>query len=176
MLSFIDILLDPRRDERKPRRTNRVPKKPGSESSVDIYQLLLEASKRRRRENRAQLLQSVGVKEYFEEGSIRIDMKTCKGRECELCIKVCPTNALYWRSGEIGVVEDLCVFCGACVLNCIVDNCIQVTRMRSNGEMERFGKPREVLTLINKINSRKRVKRVKTRLPDARTYLKRYGW
>jgi len=152
-----------------------VPKKPDSESSVDIYQLLIEASKRRRREERDQLLQSVGVKEYFEEGSIRIDMKTCKGRECELCIKVCPTKALYWRSGEIGVVKDLCVFCEACVLNCIVDNCIQVTRMRPNGEMERFGTPREIFTLINRINSRKRVERVKSRLPKAENYLKRYG-
>jgi len=141
---------------------------------VDIYQLLLEASKRRRREERAQLLQSVGVKEYFEEGSIRIDMRTCKGTECELCIKVCPTNALYWRSGEIGVVEDLCVFCGACVMNCIVDNCIQVTRRRPNGEMERFSTPEDVLTLLHSLNSRKRSKIVRSRFPDEEAYLKRY--
>ena len=141
---------------------------------MDIYQLLLEASKRRRREKRAQLLQSVGVKEYFEEGSIRIDMRTCRGTECELCIKVCPTNALYWRSGEIGVVEDLCVFCGACVLNCIVDNCIQVTRRRPNGEMERFSTPEDVLTLLHGVNSRKRRKMVRSRFPDEEAYLKRY--
>jgi len=151
-----------------------VPEKPDSESSVDIYQLLLEASKRRRREERAQLLQSVGVKEYFEEGSIRIDMRTCKGTECELCIKVCPTNALYWRSGEIGVVEDLCVFCGACVMNCIVDNCIQVTRRRPNGEMERFSIPEDVLMLLHSLNSRKRSKMVRSRFPDEEAYLKRY--
>ncbi len=151
-----------------------MPEKPDSESSVDIYQLLLEASKRRRREERAQLLQSVGVKEYFEEGSIRIDMRTCKGTECELCIKVCPTNALYWRSGEIGVVEDLCVFCGACVMNCIVDNCIQVTRRRPNGEMERFSTPEDVLTLLHSLNSRKRSKMVRSRFPDEEAYLKRY--
>jgi len=151
-----------------------VPEKPDSESSVDIYQLLLEASKRRRREERAQLLQSVGVKEYFEEGSIRIDMRTCKGTECELCIKVCLTNALYWRSGEIGVVEDLCVFCGACVMNCIVDNCIQVTRRRPNGEMERFSTPEDVLTLLHSLNSRKRSKIVRSRFPDEEAYLKRY--
>ena len=147
---------------------------PMSPGTIDIYQLLKNFSKRRRRERRAQLLQSVGVKEFFEEGSIRIDMRTCKGTECEICIKVCPTNALYWRSGEIGVVEDLCVYCGACVLNCIVDNCIQVTRRRLNGEIERFGTPREVLTLLNDINSRKRVERMKSRLPDAEAYLERY--
>jgi len=144
----------------------------GSSSSVDIYQLLLEASKRRKREKRTRLLQSIGVKEYFEEGSIKIDMRTCKGTECELCIKACPTNALYWRSGEIGVVEELCVFCGACVLNCIVDNCMQVMRRRPDGEVERFGTPREVLTLLNNINSRKRAERVKTRFRDAEAYLK----
>jgi ferredoxin len=151
-----------------------VPEKPDSESSVDIYQLLLEASKRRRREERAQLLRSVGVKEYFQEGSIRIDMRTCRGTECEICIKVCPTNALYWRSGEIGVVEDLCVFCGACVLNCIVDNCIQVTRRRPNGEVERFSTPEDVLTLLYSVNSRKRRKMVRSRFPDDEAYLKRY--
>jgi len=151
-----------------------MPEKPGSESSVDIYQLLLETSKRQRVEERARLLQSVGVKEYFEEGSIRIDKRTCRGTECELCIKVCPTNALYWRSGEIGVVENLCVFCGACVLNCIVDNCIQVTRRRSNGENERFSTPEDVLTLLHGISSRKRGKMVKSRFPDEEAYLKRY--
>lgn len=151
-----------------------MPEKPDSESSVDIYQLLLEASKRRRREERAQLLRSVGVKEYFQEGSIRIDMRTCRGTECEICIKVCPTNALYWRSGEIGVVEDLCVFCGACVLNCIVDNCIQVTRRRPNGEVERFSTPEDVLTLLYSVNSRKRRKMVRSRFPDDEAYLKRY--
>jgi len=151
-----------------------VPEKPGSESSVDIYQLLLETSKRQRMEERARLLQSVGVKEYFEEGSIRIDKRTCRGTECELCIKVCPTNALYWRSGEIGVVENLCVFCGACVLNCIVDNCIQVTRKRPNGEMEKYSTPTDILTIVLNVSSRKRGKMVKSRFPDEEAYLKRY--
>jgi len=151
-----------------------MPEKPDSESSVDIYQLLLETSKRQRIEERARLLQSVGVKEYFEEGSIRIDMRTCRGTECELCIKVCPTNALYWRSGEIGIVEDLCVFCGACVLNCIVDNCIQVTRKRPNGETERFSTPEDVLTLLHTVGSQKRRKMVRSRFPDEEAYLTRY--
>jgi len=151
-----------------------MPEKPHSESSVDIYQLLLETSKKQRMEERARLLQSVGVKEYFEEGSIRIDKRTCRGTECELCIKVCPTNALYWRSGEIGVVEDLCVYCGACVLNCIVDNCIQVTRRRPNGEMEKYSTPNDVLTLVHNVSSRKRGKMVKSRFPDEEAYLKRY--
>jgi ferredoxin len=77
-----------------------MPKKQDETPSIDIYGRLLEASKRKKREKRAQLLQSIGVKEFFEEGNIKIDMKTCKGVECKLCIKACPTNALYWKTGE----------------------------------------------------------------------------
>lgn len=150
-------------------------KKPEENLGINIYQLLLEASKRRKKERRAQLLQSIGVKEYFDEGSIQIDMKTCKGVECKLCIKACPTNALYWKSGEIGIVEELCIFCTACVLSCIVDDCILISRKRPNGETERFGKPWDVSTLLQSINSRSRMKRVKSRFPTPEAYLERYG-
>jgi len=150
-------------------------KRKENDSSIDIYQLLLEASKKQRKEKRTQLLQSVGVKEFFEDGRIRIDKRTCKGVECKLCIKACPTNALYWKSGEVGIVEDLCVFCTACVLSCIVDDCIVVGRERPNGETERFGKPADVLNLLNSINSRNRTKRVETRFPTVEDYLRRYG-
>jgi len=150
-------------------------KRKEDDSSPDIYQLLLEASKKREKEKRAQLLQSIGVKEFFEEGSIRIDKKTCRGVECKLCIKACPTNALYWKSGEVGIVEDLCVFCTACVLSCIVDDCIVVSRERPNGGMERFSKPANVLNLLHIINSRNRTKMVKSRFPTVEDYLRRYG-
>lgn len=141
---------------------------------VDIYGLLLEASTKRRLEKRAQLLGSIGVKEFFNEGSIRVDMKTCKGVECELCIKVCPTNALYWKHGEIGVTDELCIYCTSCVLNCMVDNCIEVKRKRQNGENERFSKPADVFTLWERLNTRKRTDAIKMILPDEETYLKRY--
>jgi len=134
-------------------------------SGADIYQLLLEASKKKRKEKRAQLLQPLGIKEFFEEGSISIDKRTCEGVECKLCIEACPTNALYWKSGEVGIVEELCVFCTACVSNCIVDNCIQVSRKRANGEIEKFKTPRDVLTLLGYINSRKRINRMELRFP-----------
>jgi len=142
---------------------------------TDIYQLLLEASKKKRREKRAQLLQPMGIKEFFEEGSIIIDKRTCKGVECKLCIEACPTNALYWKSGEVGIVEELCVYCTACVSNCIVDNCIQVSRKHPNGEIEKFSTPRDVLTLLGNISSRKRINRVESRFPTVETYLERYG-
>jgi len=144
-------------------------------SSTDIYQLLLEASKKKRREKRAQLLQPIGIKEFFEEGNISIDKRTCKGVECKLCIEACPTNALYWKSGEIGIVEELCVFCAACVSNCIVDDCIRVSRQRPNGETEKISTLRDVLKLLGDISSRQRIKRVESRFPTAEAYLERYG-
>ena len=147
----------------------------GNGSGLDIYQLLLEASKKQEKKTKSELLQSIGVKEYFDGGSIRIDMKTCKGIECKLCIEACPTNALYWRAGEIGIVEELCIFCAACVWSCIVDNCINVGRHRSNGESEMFSTPRRVLTVMRNINSRKRIERLKSRFPDMETFLRKYG-
>jgi len=147
-------------------------------SATNIYDLLLQASERKekeKKEKRAELLKSMEVTEYFEEGSIEIDMKTCRGIECNLCIEACPTNALYWKAGEIGIVEDLCVYCAACVFNCVVDNCIRVRRKRSNGEVEKFNTPRDVLTLLQNINSRKRYDRLRSIFPTAEDYLERYG-
>jgi ferredoxin len=146
-------------------------------SGANIYELLQEASekkKKEKKEKRAELLKSMGVEEYFEEGSVKIDMKTCKGIECNLCVKACPTNALYWKTGEIGIVEDLCVYCAACVFNCVVDNCIEVARRRPNGTVEKFSTPRDVLTLLRNIDLRKRSERLRSRFPTAEDYLKRY--
>jgi len=144
-------------------------------SATDIYQLLLEAFRKRERERKTKLLESVGVKEFFEEGTISVDKNTCKGVECKLCIKACPTNALYWKTGEVGIVEELCVYCAACVYSCIVDNCIQVSRKRPNSQTEKFSTQKQVLTLLDNINSRQRVKRLKSRFPDVETFLKRYS-
>jgi len=143
---------------------------------MNIYDLLLQASEKEKKEKRAELLKSMEVKEYFEEGSVEIDMKTCKGLECNLCVEACPTNALYWKAGEIGIVEDLCIYCAACVFNCVVDNCIRVHRKRPNGKVEKFSTPRDVLTLLNNINSGKRCDRLKSRFPTVEDYLKRYGF
>ena len=132
-------------------------------TSMDIYGILLEAGKKKNREKRAQLLQSIEAKEFFEEGKISIDMKTCRGVECKFCIKMCPTNALYWKSsGEVGITEELCIYCASCVLNCMVDNCVKVERKRSNGEMEQFSKPSDVTKLLEDVNTRNRMKTVKS--------------
>jgi len=149
-------------------------KKVSRNSTTDIYQLLQKTSEEKKKKERAQLLQSIGVKEFFESGTIHIDMKTCRGTECELCIKACPTNALYWKTGEIGIVKELCIYCSACVLNCIVDNCIQISRTRVDGEIEKFSNPEQILRLLQDINTRKRSKTVRLLFPDEKAYLKRY--
>jgi len=152
-----------------------MPKKQDEKTSMDIYELLLEASKKQKKAKREQLLKSVGVKEFFEEGNIKIDMKTCKGVECKLCIKACPTNALFWKTGEIGITEELCIYCTSCVLNCMVDNCIQVERKRANGETERFSTPIQVCSLLERLNVRNRVKTVESVFPEREeTFMKRY--
>jgi len=141
----------------------------------DIFSMLVETIQKEKQKRRQELLKPLGVKEFFVDGRITIDKRTCKGVECKLCIKACPTNALYWQfTGEVGVTEELCIYCGACVLNCIVDDCIKVMRKRENGEIERFSTPRAFTMLEHSINARKRLERVRTVFPTATDYLKLY--
>jgi Fe-S-cluster-containing hydrogenase component 2 len=141
---------------------------------VDIFQLLEEDSERTKKERRKHLLKSSGIQEFFEDGSIEIDASTCDGVECKLCIEACPTNALYWGSGKVGIVEELCVFCTACVVSCIVDDCIKVKRRRSNGEVEEFSTPKQACGRLYRLGSQKRRQMVKRRLPTAEAYFERY--
>ena len=146
-----------------------------SASGVDIFGLLSESGeKAEKKKRRKELLESSGVEEFFVEGGISVDKRTCHGLECRLCIKACPTNALYWKSGEVGVVEDLCVYCGACVLSCMIDDCIKVERKREDGKTERFSKPKDVLKLEHSINAKKRFERVKEVFPTADEYCAKY--
>ena len=138
------------------------PTKPDKPSSIDIFQDLTDTAEHERRRRREELLGPLHVKEFFVEGKIRINKKICRGIECNLCVKTCPTKALFWKAGELGITEELCVYCGACVINCIVDDCIEMVRRRDDGEVERFSKPREVLLLQNHINTRKRVERIQS--------------
>jgi len=140
------------------------------EGTKDILQLLLESA-RKKREEKTKLLESLDIKEYFEEGSIKINKRTCEGIECKLCIEACPSNALYWADGEVKIEEDLCIYCTACVLSCIVDDCIQVMRKQNDGRIERFGTPNEVLRLLNDINSKKRLEITNNRFPNMEEYI-----
>ena len=138
----------------------KMPEENNGGSGKDIYYVLSETAERRRKEKKSHLLEQLEVKEYFETGGIKIDKATCDGVECKLCIDACPTHALYWRSGEVGIDEDLCIYCAACVLSCIVDNCIRVWRKRPNGGVEEFSTPKQVLTLLGNMSSKKRKERV----------------
>jgi ferredoxin len=145
-----------------------------SSSNVDIFGLLSVDKDEEKKKQRKELLASTGVKEFFPEGKICIDKRTCWGVECKLCIEKCPTNALYWKTGEVGIVEDLCVYCGACVLCCMVDDCIKVERKREDGKTESFSKPNEVVKVQDKINAKKRFQRVKEVFPTCEAYYERY--
>ena len=150
------------------------------EQSVNIFALLSEEvpeenEEEKPKSRRAELLEPMGVKDLFEEGSIKIDMRTCRGIECNLCVKACPTNALYWKAGEIGIIDDLCIHCTACVANCMVDDCIRISRKRPDGTTESFSNAKDVLELQCNINSRKRKARVESLYPTVEEYLERHG-
>ena len=97
---------------------------------------------------------------FFEEGSLRVDMSKCLGVECKLCIKACPTNALYWEEAKVKLEEDLCIHCSACVLNCIVDDCMVLTRRSSDGKRTRFSTPKGAALANNTTSAQKRRKAV----------------
>jgi ferredoxin len=146
-----------------------------SSPSVDIFGLLSSNDeKAKKKKQREELLAASGVKEFFSEGKISINKRTCWGQECKLCIKACPTNALYWKAGEVGITDDLCVYCSACVLSCMVDDCIKVERKREDGKTEEFSKTKDILKLENNINSDKRVQRVREVLPTVEEYCEKH--
>ncbi len=152
-------------------------------SSYDIFDLLSgsgeksaeEKKKADQRKQREELLASTCVKDIFPEGTISVDMRTCVGVQCKLCIKVCPTNALFWQSSGVGIIDDLCVHCGACVLVCMVDDCIKITRKREDGTEEKFSKASDVIALSNEVNAKKRFERVQEVFPSSVEYCKKYG-
>ena len=115
-----------------------------------------------RKKRRKELIEPTGVKELFKEGKISINKFTCVGGQCKLCITACPTNALYWGTGEVGIIEDLCVYCGACVVSCMVDDCIKVERIGDDGKTERFSKIGDVIKIGERKNTKKRFDRVKS--------------
>jgi NAD-dependent dihydropyrimidine dehydrogenase PreA subunit len=148
-----------------------------SSSDFDIFSLLSEDKEEKaKKKQREELLASTGVEDLFKEGKISIDKRTCWGVECKLCIEKCPTNALYWKAGEVGITDDLCVYCGACVLCCMVDDCIKVERIREDGKTERFSKPAEVVKVQDKINAKKRRDRVRDVFPTFEAYCEKYTY
>jgi NAD-dependent dihydropyrimidine dehydrogenase PreA subunit len=151
--------------------------------NIDIFNMLSgnedkakKTEKTEKKKQRQELLASTKVKDLFEEGSVSINKHTCVGGQCKLCVKACPTNALYWKTGEgeVGITEDLCVYCGACVLSCMVDDCIKVKRKREAGATEKFSKTRDVVVLENCINASKRFQLVQRVFPNWDYYCEKY--
>lgn len=149
--------------------------KPSKHESFNKRQLLTEKTEKEKKKRRQELLTLLNVKEFFVNGRITINKRTCKGVECKLCIEACPTNALFWKAGEVGIVEELCIYCGACVLSCIVDGCIKVERKRVTDEVEKFSKPRDFTALQHGINVKKRRGKIQEVFPKAEDYLKWYN-
>ncbi len=159
---------------------------PHKSSSVDIFDLLSGSEEKARKtklekeeaakKQREELLAPTKVKDLFPKGSITINKYTCTGVQCKLCVKACPTNALYWTSQGVGITEELCVHCEACVLSCMVPDCIKITRKREGSPDEHFSKARDVLVLNDKICGKKRFLRVQEVFPSSEEYCKRYGF
>jgi ferredoxin len=151
-----------------------------SSPSLDIFDLLSEktekaAEKPKEKSQRQELLETTKCKDLFPEGTIAVNKYTCIGVQCKLCIKACPTNALYWTNSGIGITEDLCLHCEACVLSCMVDDCIKITRKREDGKTERFGKTKDIITLSNQLNAKRRFQRICDVFPTAEDYCKKYS-
>jgi ferredoxin len=115
-----------------------------------------------RKQRRKELIEPTGVRELFKDGKITINKFTCVGAQCKICIQKCPTNALYWSVGEVGIIDDLCIYCDACVVNCMVDDCIKIERIRDDKKTERFSKLDTVIKMNERKNTTKRFERVKT--------------
>ena len=151
--------------------------------SIDIFDMLSTAPKEKEKPEapqntqRKELLETTKYKDkdLYPEGSITINKYTCVGVQCKLCIEACPTNALYWTNSGIGVTEDLCLHCEACVLSCMVDDCIKVTRKREDGKTETFSNTKDVIALANQANAKKRAQRICEVFPSAEDYCRRYG-
>jgi len=56
----------------------------------------------------------------------------------------------------------------------MVDDCIKIKRKREDGTKEQFSKPKDVVALVEKVNSKKRLGRVKAIFPNSEDYCQRY--
>ncbi len=151
-----------------------------SSPQVDIFSLLSEPEKsaeKTKNNVRQELLASTKCKDkdFYPEGTITINKHTCVGVQCKICLKVCPTSALYWTNSGIDVTDELCLHCEACVLCCMVDDCIKVTRKREDGKEEKFSNPKDIAALNRRINAEKRFQRIKDLYGSAEDYTNRHG-
>ena len=146
--------------------------------AIDIFSMLSDSAQQKTEETtktqRQELLETTKCKDIYPDGTITINKHTCVGVQCKLCIKACPTNALYWKNSGIGVTEDLCLHCEACVLCCMVEDCIRITRKREDGKFECFSKTKDIVALSNRTNAEKRLQRIRDIFPTAQDYIEKY--
>jgi Na+-translocating ferredoxin:NAD+ oxidoreductase RNF subunit RnfB len=150
-------------------------------SSFDIFDMLSDSSKQKpekpAKTQRQELLEATKYKDkdLYPEGTITINPYTCVGIQCKLCIKACPTNALYWTNSGIQVIDDLCLHCEACVLSCMVDDCIKVTRKREDGKTETFSNTKDIAAINSRIRAEKRRQRIEDVFRSGEDYIERYS-
>jgi len=142
--------------------------------SVDIFSLMVKAEEERRRAVREEVLSALGIPEFFTGGSVSIDVGKCYGPQCDLCVKACPTSAIFWRDGCLVVQEELCIYCAACVTNCMVEDCIRVRRVRPDGRVEEFSSVRDVAALQRAIANGKATDMVERLFPSPEDFLARF--
>jgi len=143
--------------------------------AVDIFGLLAGEEEKRRRAIREEVLGALGIPDFFVKGSVHIDERKCYGVECDLCVKACPTKAIFWRSGRLVVQDEICIYCTACVANCMVEGCITVRRVRPDGTVEEFSSPGDVARLLRAIAGRRAEDAVERLFPRPEDFLARYS-
>ena len=144
-------------------------------AGTDIFGLMVKEEERRKRAVREEVLSALGIPEFFTKGSIHVDAKKCYGPQCDLCVKACPTSAIFWREGELVIQEEICIYCTACVANCMVPDCIRVRRVRPDGRVEEFSSLKDVACLHKAISGQKAIDMVERLFPSPEDYLRRFG-
>ena len=143
--------------------------------SVDIFSLMVREEEKRRKAVREEVLSALDIPEFFSSGSVSIDIGKCYGPQCDLCVKACPTSAIFWREGHLIVQEELCIYCTACVANCMVEGCIRVRRVRPDGRVEEYSSLRDVAALQKATAGAKAMEMVERLFPSPEEYLARFG-
>ncbi|MEM2273320.1 MAG: 4Fe-4S binding protein [Candidatus Bathyarchaeia archaeon] len=73
----------------------------------------------------------IKVRKAFK-GSIRVGYEKCP-EGCKICFYACPVNAICLdEDGKVSILEEFCIFCGACKNNCPENNVITISITQVN--------------------------------------------
>jgi len=89
-------------------------------------------------------VEAINVKKPFKGKVSFVNLEKCDPVGCKNCFNICPVNVIYVpRIGKkIDVVEDFCIFCGACEKAC-PELVVKVSREEYNVKNLRLEKPWE---------------------------------